>query len=234
MRRGVILGINTSSLLFSLALMGENGALIGEYSVFSGPKGGRALFPALQSLLLHTKADLKDAEAIAVASGPGSFTGLRVGLSMAKGLAQALGVPIVGVPSLEALAAQIGCPAHPVCPVIGSKRGEVFTALFSPGCGGEPVRIREDTGLKIADLPAWVDGEVIFIGDDFESQAPAIRKTFGERGFSAPTFLWGHRASSVAAIGLRRLRDGLTEDIDQFVPAYLRPPELGAPAGRIS
>jgi tRNA threonylcarbamoyladenosine biosynthesis protein TsaB len=230
----VILGINTSSTLFSLALLGGNGTLIGEYSVFSGPKGGRALFPALQSLLHQTKADLKETEAIAVASGPGSFTGLRVGLSMAKGLAQGLGVPIVAVPSLEALVSQMTHTAHPVCPVIGSRRGEVFTAHFSPGSGGELVRTREDASLKITDFSGWAEGKFIFVGDDFENQAHAIREAVGERGLPAPPLFWGHRASTVAAIGLRRLRDGLTEDLEAFVPAYLRPPEVGAPSGLIS
>jgi tRNA threonylcarbamoyladenosine biosynthesis protein TsaB len=230
----VILGINTSSTLFSLALLYGNGTLIGEYSVFSGPKGGRALFPALQNLLLQTKADLKDMEAVAVASGPGSFTGLRVGLSMAKGLAQALGIPLVGVPSLEALASQIPCPAYPVCPIIGSKRGEVFTALFSGADGGGLIREREDSSPRLSDLSWWTQGKVIFVGDDFESQAPAIRETVGERGLPAPALFWCHRASTTAALGLKRLGEGLAEDLEQFVPVYLRPPEVGAPAGRIS
>ncbi|RJR43424.1 MAG: tRNA (adenosine(37)-N6)-threonylcarbamoyltransferase complex dimerization subunit type 1 TsaB [Desulfobacteraceae bacterium] len=223
----VILAINTSSLRFSIALIRENGALIGEYSLVAGPKGSRPLFPALHELLHHTKTDMKNAAAVAVAGGPGSFTGLRVGVAMAKGFCHGLGIPLIGVDSLEALAGQLSYPAYPVCAVIGSKKGEVFAALFRSDEIGGMVRVTEDGCLKIEELPALVKQKTIFLGDDFEAQSSAIKSAVGPYAFLAPSPLWSPKASQVGLIALDRLQKGSWDDLERYVPNYLRPPELG-------
>lgn len=223
----VILAINTSSLRFSIALMKRSGALIGEYSLVEGPKGSRPLFPALQALLAQTNSDLRKVEAVAVAGGPGSFTGLRVGVSMAKGFCQALGVPLISVRTLEALASQLPYAAYPVCPLIGSRRGEVFAALFMCSENGEMVRTAEDVCLKLTGLSELIGGKTVFIGDDFDLQAPAVQKAVGENAFLAPRSFWSPKAAPVGTIAIRRLRDGSSEDLEGYVPSYLRPPELG-------
>lgn len=223
----MILAINTSSFRFSIALIRGNGAMIGEYSLVGGPKGSRPLFPALHELLVHTNSDLKNAAAVGVAGGPGSFTGLRVGVAMAKGFCQGLGIPLIGVPSLEALACQLSQTAYPICAVIGSKKGEVFAALFRSDENGEMIRMTEDGCFKIADLPGLVKEKTVFIGDDFESQASAIRKTVGTDALLAPSSFWAPKAAQVGAITLNRLRSGSWDDLEGYVPNYLRPPEIG-------
>lgn len=226
----MIFAINTSSFLFSIALIKRNGALIGEYSLFSGPKGGRPLFPALDELLIRSKSDLRDAEAVAVAAGPGSFTGLRVGLSMAKGVCQALEIPLVGVDSLEALASQIFHPVYPICPVIGSRRGEVFAALFRSNENGEAVRVKRDVCIKINDLEGFLEEKTILIGDDFGSQASALMKAAGQKGLVAPCSFWAPKAAPVGMVALRRLEQGYSDDLEAFVPMYLRPPDIQSPS----
>lgn len=226
----MILAINTSSFLFSIALMKRNGALIGEYSLFSGPRGGRPLFPAFDELLLRSKSELREVEAVAVAAGPGSFTGLRVGLSMAKGLCQALEIPLVGVDSLEALASQLFHPAYPVCPLIGSRRGEVFAALFGSDENGEIMRVKQDVCIKINDLEGFLEEKAIFIGDDFETQASAIRKAAGQKCLLAPSSFWTPKAAPVGAIALKRLEQGCSDDLEGYVPTYLRPPDVRSPS----
>lgn len=223
----VILAINTSSLRFSIALLGGHGGLIGQYSLAGGPKGSRPLFPALHDLLVRTDTDLSEVEAVAVAGGPGSFTGLRVGASMAKGLCQAMGIPLVAVPSLEALASQLCHTGHPVCAVIRSRKGEVFAALFRSGETGEMVRMTEDACLNVAGLPGLIREKTIFIGDDFDSQAQAIQEAVGPNALPAPCPFWTPAAAPVGALALKRLRDGGSDDLEGFVPLYLRPPETG-------
>lgn len=223
----VILAINTSSLRFSIALMRGNGALIGEYSLVGGPKGSRPLFPALHELLVHTNTDLKNVVAVGVAGGPGSFTGLRVGVATAKGFCHGLGIPLIGVDTLEALAGQLSQTSYPVCAVIGSKKGEVFAALFRSDENGEVIRMTEDACLKVVDLSDLVRERTIFIGDDFETQAPAIRSALGADALLAPPPFWVPKAAQVGAITLNRLRSGSWDDLEEYVPNYLRSPEIG-------
>ncbi|MBN1105506.1 MAG: tRNA (adenosine(37)-N6)-threonylcarbamoyltransferase complex dimerization subunit type 1 TsaB [Deltaproteobacteria bacterium] len=222
----MILAVNTSSVQFSVALMRDSGALNGEYSISSGPTGSRPLFPALKDLLARTDADLRKIAAVAVATGPGSFTGLRVGLAMAKGLCQALDVPLIGVPTLRAMAVQVSWTAYPVCSVIGARKGEVFAALFDVVEGRGPVEIKEDTCLQLTDLSRFVEERAVFVGDDFESQAGTIIRVLGDRALLAPGFFWNPKASAVGALALQRFHEGRWDDMESLVPTYLRPPDI--------
>lgn len=222
----MILAINTSSVQFSIALLLENGTLAAEYFISSGPGNFRPLIPALHELLGFSKSDLKDIRAVTVAKGPGSFTGLRVGLSAAKGICQGLGIPIIGVSSLVAMAEQLAYSTYPICPVISSRKGEVFTALFRHSGEGNSVRIRKDACLKIMDLPSFIEEKAVILGNDFESQAHMIKSILGDRALLAPAVFWHLGASSVGAIGVKRLARGEFDDLQELVPTYLRPPDI--------
>ena len=140
----MLLAINTSTPQFSIALLRKTGSLLAEQIVSAPSRNFQALVPAFHNLLKASGADPKDLSAVAVAVGPGSFTGLRVGIALAKGLCQGLGIPIIGVSSLEALASQCVDASIPICPLIDSRRGEVFTALFHRSREGNLVRMSED------------------------------------------------------------------------------------------
>ena len=126
----MFLSLNTSTLQFSLALMSDDGALVAESLLFGGSKNFRPFMSALHHLLGSTRSDIKDITALAVVTGPGSFTGLRIGLSVAKGICQGLKIPIIGVSSLEAMASQFPFTPYTICPLIDSRKGEFFAALF--------------------------------------------------------------------------------------------------------
>jgi tRNA threonylcarbamoyladenosine biosynthesis protein TsaB len=222
----MILSINTSTAQFSIALLRENGALLAEYFMSPGSKNFHGFMPTVDDLLTHAKVDLRDVKGLIAAIGPGSFTGLRVGLSAAKGLCQALEIPIIGVSSLEAMASQWPHTCKPVCPIIDSRKGEVFAALFQWSDGQGMARIKEDTALKIADLPSFVDGETLFLGNDFSSQGPLVEESLGQKALLAPATMWALRASSVGHVGLERFHKQDFDALRDLVPSYMRPPDI--------
>ncbi len=222
----MILAVNTSTRQFGLALMDMQGAVLAEYLFLPREKNFRGFVPAFHALLHSLKADTQDIETIAVAIGPGSFTGVRVGLSMAKGMAQGLEVPILGISSLEALASQVPYADRPVCPIIDSRRGEVFTALFSWNNDGEMLRIQEDTSLRIEDLPSMLKETTLILGNDFKNQGHLIQGFLGAKADLAPAHLWNLKASAVGMLGLKRFSAHDFDDLRDLVPTYLRPPDI--------
>ncbi len=182
--------------------------------------------PAIHFMLSTSKVDTKEIKGLIVATGPGSFTGLRVGLSEAKGMAQGLQIPLIGVPSLEAMAAQLPCARRPVCPVIHSRKGEVFAALFRWSDNQSMSRTQQDTCLRIEDLPSVIAKPTLFLGNDFPGQAHLIRETLGNKAELAPAHLWNLKASAVGALGLKRFLTQDFDDLQELVPIYLRPPDI--------
>ncbi len=222
----MILSINSSTLQFSAALMQENGAVLAEYFMSPGSKHFTGFMPTVHYLLTTSKFNMQDIRALVVALGPGSFTGLRVGLSVAKGLCQGLQIPIIGVSSLEAMANQLPYSIHPVCPMIDCRKGEIFTALFSWCDDGKMVRIKEDACLKFEDLSSFIEETTLFLGNDFNGQSPFIMKTLARKALLAPPRLWNLTASAVGAIGLERFHEQDFAELEGLVPNYLRPPDI--------
>ncbi|MDY7034981.1 MAG: tRNA (adenosine(37)-N6)-threonylcarbamoyltransferase complex dimerization subunit type 1 TsaB [Thermodesulfobacteriota bacterium] len=222
----VILAVNTSTIQPSAALMEENGTLVAEYFINPGSKNLRVLMPAVHSMLTLSGSDLHDIKALIVAIGPGSFTGLRTGLSAAKGMAHGLRIPIIGMSSLEAIAHQLPHTTYPICPIIESRKGNVFTSLFGWSDDNKMIRIKEDSCLEIKDLGSIIDRATIFLGNHFESQGPIILKTLGHKALLAPPHLWNLKASAVGTSGLKRFLKHDFDNLQDLVPSYLRPPDI--------
>ena len=222
----MILAFNTATIQYSIALLQENGTLSAE--IFLAPRSARyaTFLPNLHHLVQISQSDIDRIEAVVVTTGPGSFTGLRVGLATAKGLAQGLGRPLIGVSSLEAMAAHLPSSTYPICPILNSRRGEVFCAVFGHDREGTFRQIKAITCRPFEDLPRYVEETVVFVGHDFEKQAPQIKTVFGSRAFLAPTHLWTLKASAVGARGLERYRARDFDDLESLVPTYLRPPDI--------
>ena len=222
----MILAINTSTLQFGLAILEEDGTVLAEY--FMSERDGHFgnLMPALFFLFSSLKSDIHDVKGIAVAMGPGSFTGLRVGLSTAKGLCHALNVPIIGISSLEALASQLSCADLPVSSILNSKKGEVFAAQFVWNEGYELIRDMEDTCVKIEDLLSLFDKPTIIIGNDYVNQGTLLKNMPGSRVLLAPAYQWNLKPSSVGFLGLRRFLAHDFDDLQGLNPLYHRPPNI--------
>ena len=222
----MLLAFNTSTPQFSIALMKMDGTVLSEYFMSSGSKNFINFMPGVDFLLTTSKVNTKDLRALVLATGPGSFTGLRVGLSEAKGMAQGLHIPLIGVSSLEALASQLPYVTTPICPIIDSRKGEVFTTLFGWHDDHRMIRLRGDACLRITDLPSIIEQRTLFLGNDFKNQGGLIKHALGEKALLAPAHFWGLRASALASLGLKRFLSHDFDDLQDLIPTYLRPPDI--------
>jgi tRNA threonylcarbamoyladenosine biosynthesis protein TsaB len=222
----MILAINTSTPQFSLALVDESGTLLAEWTLSPRTKDFRHFMTALDHLLQVSGVALEEISGLAVAKGPGSFTGLRVGLSAAKGFCEGLGVPIVALSSLEVLASQCPGVSIPICPVIDSRKEEVFAGLYTWSEGQELVRLEPETCLKIRELPGFIKQKAFVLGTDFNRQMGPIASAAGDRAILAPPSFWSLRAATLGMLAARRARAQGFDMLQDVVPSYLRPPDI--------
>lgn len=220
------LAFSTSTLQFGAAVLLEDGMVSAEYAGGHGRKNFQGFMPIVDFLMESAGNTPEDIEGIIVSTGPGSFTGLRVGLAAAKGMAQALEVPVVGVSSLAALARRVPFSDLPVRPLIDSRKGEHFSALFQCESSGRMIRLEEDICIREDRISGAVQTPTLFIGNDYRRQGALIRSCLGDRARLAPPAFWHPSASSVGALGLERLRNQDSDDLRDLVPVYFRPPDI--------
>ncbi len=219
----VVLGIDTSSLHGGVALVAERG-LLAEYALHVEVTYSERLLPAIDRVLADAGLAVGDLGGVAVAIGPGSFTGLRIGLSTAKGLAAAAGLPLAGVPTLRALAWGLPFARHPICPILDARKGEVYCALFR-WAEGRLVQDMAEAALPPDALAARIGEPTIFVGDGVAPHAPFLARALGPRALFPPPALAGARPAAVAALGRERLLRGERDDPAALTPRYLRPSE---------
>ncbi len=222
----MILAINTSTLQFSLALLAESGGLIAEHLMSEGKGHFQNLMPALHFLLNSSEREIHEVTCIAVATGPGSFTGLRIGLSLSKGLCHALRVPVVGISTLEAMALQAPCADLPVVPLLYSRKGEVFAARFVWEDNWVLKRTGDDTWVRFDEVPLLLQEPSLFVGNDYPTQATQLKDLLGERALLAPVHCWCLKASSIGSLALERFIHDDLDDPAALNPIYLRPPDI--------
>lgn len=218
-----ILAVETSTLAGGTALL-DGDRVVAEHILNVRATHSERLLASADRLLHDRGWEVEDLEGLAVAIGPGSFTGLRIGVSAVKGLAFALGVPVAAVPTLDALAAVLPFAQHPVCPVLDAKKGEVYASLYH-WAGTEVVRDWEYLALAPDALCERLAGPVIFVGDAVEVYGPLFSARLGARARFAPP---GRRLPSPACVGVlghALLRAGRTVDPSLLAPLYLRPSE---------
>ncbi len=217
----LLLALDTATDKGSLALAAEDRLLI-EYSLESQGTYLTRLLPGLEALLKATGRDLSEVTAIAVSQGPGNFTGLRIGLATAKGLAWALGCPLVPVPTLEVLAAQFPYQPHPIGVVVDAKRQEVYFGLFL--CPEAlPQTLEEPVRLPLAALRQRLQAPLVLTGPGLEVYRETLEAGLPREISWAPAEMRHPRAATVARLALGRLKQGLTVPPHQLVPTYLRP-----------
>lgn len=216
----IVLGIETATMTGSLALLDED-RLISEYTLNVRTTHSVRLMPALDWMLRDACMEKSQINGIAVSIGPGSFTGLRVGLSTAKGLALGLGIPLVGVPTLDALASNVPHAKYQICPVLDAKKKEVYTTLFRYE---NDVLVRQAPYQVIppAELINQIYERTIFLGDALDVYREFFSGELGDLAIFAPYSQRLPRAAVVAEIGLAKLKTGELLDIATSEPLYIR------------
>lgn len=224
----MILAIDTSTDNASLALVKDSGVLA-EANWRCEQNHTVELLPHLVNLLGEAKAGIGSISCVVVARGPGSFNGLRVGISTAKGLAFSLGVPIIGISSLEAVAYEHAGSGLPVCPISNAGRGEIAAAIYQR----KDNKWRRLVAEHITTLDALCSGvttKTVFCGELAPQLADELKKKLKERAVIAATD--PPRARLLAELGKRRLDAGDYDHPATLQPLYLRRPAITQPKHR--
>ncbi len=224
MSRLVVLGIDTATWTAAAGVV-RDGEVLADAVHREERSHTRSLTQLVERVLADAGLAITDVEGLAVSIGPGSFTGLRVGLALAKGIAFAGGVPIAAVPTLEALAWAAGAAAgETVCAALDARKQEVYAALFTMTADG-PRRETPDEALRPAALAARLRPGCILVGDAGDVYGSVL----GERAILRPFATHHPRGAVVARLGWQRLLAGAAEPIGPLEPVYVRPPDAELP-----
>ena len=218
-----ILGLDSSGIVASVAVV-EDDVLIAEYTVNYKKTHSQTLLPMLDEISKMTELELESIDAIAVAAGPGSFTGLRIGSATAKGLGLALKKPLVAVPTVEGLAYNLYDTPGLICPIMDARRKQVYTGLYR--FTDHKLEIVEDQmAIPMEDMIMKLNTygqQVTFLGDGVLVFRALIEEKLKTPYSFAPAHVNKQRAAAVAALGMLYYRDGRTETAMEHVPDYLR------------
>jgi tRNA threonylcarbamoyladenosine biosynthesis protein TsaB len=213
----IVLAVDTSTSSCSVALL-EDGGLLAEVTYTSGKTHSRHLMTLVQSLLIRCDKAPEDIEGIAVTKGPGTFTGLRIGLSTVKGLAAGIQVPVVGIGSLAALAYPLRCCERQIVPMIDARRGEVYHATYQVGASLSSADAQIAASAPDAILERLSRNSVL-VG----TGALCYRKLFEAVGLQlADPVHHIIRASSVGLLAMERFRQKDVDVNETLIPDYIR------------
>lgn len=217
-----ILAIDSSSLVAGIAVVDDFNTII-EYNVNYKKTHSQTLLPMLDEVKKMLELDLETLDAIAVSAGPGSFTGLRIGATTAKGLGLALKKPLVAVPTLEGLAYNMIGTSGYVCPIMDARRNQVYTGIYQVK---HELEIKKDQcAMDIHELIEQLNefGEqVTFLGDGVPVFMEDLKKELTVPHFLSPAHMNRQRAASYGALGLCYAKAGKTIEAAMFHPDYLR------------
>lgn len=225
-----ILALDSSGLVASVAIV-EDETLIAEYNTQYKKTHSQTLLPMLDEIKKMIDLDMATIDAVALAAGPGSFTGLRIGSATAKGLGLALNIPLVEVPTLEGLAYNMYGVQQYVCPIMDARRGQVYTGIYefvkennTPGSFVMKT-IEPQCAVAIEEIAAKLNDlgrEVIFLGDGvpvFEEKLAQLMRV--EYSF-APAHMNRQRAAALAVLGSIYYKEGKAIPAGEHAPIYLR------------
>ena len=221
-----ILGIDSSAKFCNLGLIEDEDILI-EYTINgSRKKHSSILVPAIKNLLKTIDLKIEEINGIAVSMGPGSFTGLRIGLCVAKGLCYARSLPLLGIPTLDAMAFPFKEIPYLICPVLESKKDEIYDVVFRGGVSLHRVMDYkcEDIQSLLARLSPLKE-KIIFSGDGIKKYRDIIKNKIGKNALFIDSQLNFPVAASIAFLGLNKLKKGEEDNVSTLSPFYLRKSE---------
>ena len=218
-----ILGVDTATWRASVGLA-IDGTVVAEQSLVTTGNHAASLLPLIDELLQRATCRVEALHAIAVSSGPGSFTGLRIGLSVAKGIACATGARLVAVPTLEALARTVVDRVGTICPILDARKGELYAASFGSN-GTELRRLTADVLVTPDSLLTTLPTPCVVLGDAVERYGAFFRDRLGADATILPFETHAPRGGVVATVGWELLQTGSAVETHQLEPFYIRPSE---------
>lgn len=218
-----MLALETATLTGSIAIV-EDSVLIGEVRISVRIDHSERLMNSIKWLLSSSGISPHEIDAFAVSIGPGSFTGLRIGLSTAKGLAYATGKPLVPVLTLDAFARSFSRCSLPVCPMLDARKNEIYTALYIWEAG-LCRKVISETAVNPADFLREISQPTLFTGDGAMLYRDLIRSTLKQNAIFASSSRMSPSAATVAEIALEELPEGGVADPAALRPLYIRKSE---------
>lgn len=218
-----ILAVDTACTVAAVAVT-ENTKLLGEYIINHKKTHSQKLMPMIEEVLNNLELQPADIDIFAASNGPGSFTGLRIGVTTIKAIAFAANKPVVSVPTLDALAYNAAGSNSMICPIMDARNNQVYTALYRNN-RTEQVKITEYMGIPILELIDIIKGKnqkTVFVGDGIQLHRELLQIELGEMCSFLPESMSLQRGSSVAQIAYMRASRGLLENCFEMVPFYLR------------
>lgn len=228
-----ILGIDSSGMVASVAIV-QDDVIIAEYTMNHKKTHSETLLPMIDEIVKTSETKLEELDAIAIAAGPGSFTGLRIGAATAKGLAMAVDKPIIPIKTCEGLAFNMWGAEGLVCPIIDARRNQVYTGLYR--VKGNVEVILEQQPMDIHELIEYINNYskrreaseggpaegVSFLGDGVAIYKDVIWKEIDIPCQMAPAIMNRQRGASIASYGELLYKEGKYINADDFAPEYLR------------
>ncbi len=221
----IIMAFDSTAKSASVAVL-DGERVLAEYNIDNGLTQSELLLPMAEDMLRALKLSFSEVKLFACSTGPGSFTGVRIGVSLVKGLAFGRGVPCVGVSTLEALAESLRGLRGIIVPVMDARRDQVYTAIFSSD-GNELVRRAEDMAVShsaLAEMLRDAEDRIYLVGDGYGVTKAAL-DALGVKTETTPERLRLESAASVGAVAYRKYKEGEAVDDLTISPTYLRMPQ---------
>ncbi len=219
----LVFGIDTCCMAATAALMNET-VMLAQTVISHKKTHSQMMMPQIESMFRLAEVSPADIDVFAAAVGPGSFTGVRIGVATVKAMAQAANKPCVAVSTLEALAHSSSCFKGLICPILDARRNQVYNALFYSN-GKTMTRKRDDRALALSELFSELNAlndDVLFMGDGVLAYREEILEKMSSRAHFASKVNNLNLAGSVAEIGLRMFSDGIFTNYNDLVPQYVR------------
>jgi len=218
-----ILAVDTSSETASVAIM-DNEKLMGEYSINHKKTHSQKLMPMIINIMENLDLKPEDIDVYAASSGPGSFTGLRIGVATIKAMAYSFKKPVVSVPTLDAFVYNVPTADALICPMMDARNRQVYTAVYRFD-GIFPSRITDYLAVPVEDLITVLNDmneKVVFLGDGAFIHKDILSEKLAGKALFVHSCAALQRASSVARLALEKVKRGEVEDSFKLTPFYLR------------
>ncbi|PIV21031.1 MAG: tRNA (adenosine(37)-N6)-threonylcarbamoyltransferase complex dimerization subunit type 1 TsaB [Deltaproteobacteria bacterium CG_4_8_14_3_um_filter_45_9] len=219
-----VLGIDTSTSCGSVGLI-DDGEVISDYLLKIPVTHSERLLGAIEFVLKEARCNIEDIDGWAISLGPGSFTGLRIGVSAVKGLTFATGKPVAGVSTLDVLASQIAPTSYLICPILDARKKEVYTAFYRYEEGRFLKRLSDYQAIRPEDLVEKIKEQTIFLGDGVKTYGDLLLNFLPSLAILPPAPLHVSHGSMVAKLGSELLQKGESLNPSTFTPLYVRSSE---------